>query len=67
MTGARALHSACKLGVTLHMIGGLVGIAIMLLLVLLGAIHLLTPANVFLYQLVWAVPCLLITEWTRLI
>ncbi len=67
ITGARALNTAAKLGVTLHMAGGIIGILIMLILVLLNAVHLLTPANVFLYQLVWVLPSLLITEWTRLI
>jgi len=37
----------------------------MLVLVLLGALHLLTPANMFLYQLIWMIPALLITEWAR--
>ena len=67
VTGARALWNACHLGTLLHIIGGALGIAIMLVLVLLGGVHLLTPANVFLYQLVWVVPSLLITEWTRMI
>ena len=31
----------------------------------LGSTELLTPTNVLLYQLVWLVPGLLITEWTR--
>jgi len=67
VTGARALQSAVKLGVTVHMIGGIVGLAMMLVLTLLGAFNLLTPVNMFLYQLVWMIPGLLITEWTRTI
>ena len=35
------------------------------MLMLLGAMHLLTPANMFLYQLVWMIPGFLLTEWTR--
>ena len=31
----------------------------------IGAEQLLTPANMFLYQLIWMIPGLLITEWTR--
>lgn len=65
VTGARALRTACNLGVIIHMIGGILGLAIMLVLTLLGALELLTPANMFLYQLVWMIPGLLITEWTR--
>jgi hypothetical protein len=65
VTGARALRSACRLGVVIHMIGGVLGIAMMLVLTVLGALHLLTPASMFLYELVWMIPALLITEWTR--
>ena len=35
------------------------------MLAYLGSAELLTPVNVLLYQLVWLVPGLLITEWTR--
>jgi len=38
---------------------------VMLALTLLGAIELLTPVRVLLYELVWMIPGLLITEWTR--
>ena len=65
VTGAKALKSASTLGVIIHMIGGIVGMGVMLTLTLLGALQLLTPANMFLYELVWMVPGLLITEWTR--
>ena len=65
VTGARALRTTCRLGTVLHIVGGGIGLGIMVLLVLLGALELLTPANMFLYQLVWMVPALLFTEWTR--
>lgn len=67
VTGARMLRTTCRLGTVLHMIGGIVGLAIMACLVALGALDLLTPANMFLYQLVWLIPAILITEWARLI
>lgn len=67
LTGARALRSASMLGLAVHMAGGIIGIGIMLTLTLIGATHLLTPLNVILYQLVWSIPGLLLTEWTRLI
>jgi hypothetical protein len=38
---------------------------IMAALAILGNTELLTPANILLYQLVWMIPGLLITEWTR--
>lgn len=65
VTGARSLRTAAKLGVAIHMIGGIVGLAMMVILAVMGQGHLLTPANMFLYELVWMVPGLLLTEWTR--
>lgn len=67
VTGARALRLASRLGVIVHMVGGILGLGIMLALVLLGAMDLLTPVNVLAYQLVWMIPGVLITEWTRAI
>ena len=65
VTGARALRTTCRMGTVLHIVGGGIGLGIMVLLVLLGALELLTPVNMFLYQLVWMIPALLFTEWTR--
>ena len=65
VTGARVLKNACRMGTVLHIVGGAVGLAMMILLVILGALELLTPANMFLYQLVWMIPAFLVTEWTR--
>ena len=65
VTGARALRTASILGTVIHMTGGILGLVIMLVLTILGALELLTPANMFLYQLVWMIPGLLVTEWTR--
>ena len=65
ITGARALRTSCRLGVTVHMIGGILGMLIMLALAVIGAVELLTPLNILLYQLVWMIPGLLVTEWTR--
>ena len=67
ITGARALRQATKLGVIIHLIGGTLGLIIMLVLGYLGSTELLTPANILLYQLIWAVPGLLVTEWTRIV
>lgn len=65
VTGARSLRTASILGTVIHMIGGIAGVVMMAVLTALGALELLTPANMFLYQLVWMVPGILITEWTR--
>ncbi len=67
VTGARALRQSTRLGVTIHLIGGILGLVIMLVLGYLGSTELLTPTNVLLYQLIWAVPGLLVTEWTRVV
>ena len=65
VTGARALATSTRLGVIIHLLGGIVGMIIMLVLGYLGSTELLTPSNVLLYQLIWAIPGLLVTEWMR--
>lgn len=65
VTGARAVYKAAVTGVTVHMLAGILGLAIMLVLALTGAEYLLTPLNVLLYELIWMIPGLLITELTR--
>ena len=65
VSGARALRTACRLGVFIHVIGGVLGMLILLALSYLGTAELLTPVHVLLYQLVWMIPGLLVTEWTR--
>ena len=65
ITGARALRQSTRLGLGIHLFGGILGLVIMLILGYLGSVELLTPTNVLLYQLIWAVPGLLVTEWTR--
>jgi len=65
VTGARALRGASITGVVVHMLGGILGLLSMLALTVVGAEDLLTPMNILLYELVWMIPGLLITEWTR--
>ena len=65
VAGARSLRTACNVGTIIHMVGGILGMGIMLALTLLGALEYIEPVNLFLYQLVWIIPGLLITEWTR--
>lgn len=67
ITGARALRTACILGAALQLAGGLLGIAIIAVLVLLSALGLLTPLNLLLLQMVWVIPSVLITEWSRVL
>ena len=67
ITGARALRTSYRLGLTIHMIGGILGMLIMLVLAILGSVELLTPLNVLLYQLIWMIPGLLVTVWPKTI
>jgi len=65
ISGARTLRSSRNVGVAVQMMGGILGLLIMLALTLVHAEYLLTPENLLLYELVWMIPGLLITEWTR--
>ncbi len=67
ITGSMSLRTACRVGSFIGIIGGITGIVIMLALSYLGATELLSPARVILYQLVWMIPSLLATEWTRVV
>ena len=67
ITGARALNTASRLGLLVHMIGGVLGLVIMAALAVLGATDLLTPLHILLYQLVWMIPGFIVTMWTRAI
>lgn len=65
IAGARLVKSTMKTGVIVHMVGGILGLLIMAALAYVGGTKLLTPDNVLLYELIWMVPGLLITEWAR--
>ena len=65
ITGARSLRIASVAGAAVHILGGLVGLAAVLILTLTGRTDLLTPANLLLLELIWAIPGLMFTEWTR--
>ena len=65
VTGARVLNSALQAGVAVHMIGGIIGLLIMAALAWVGVDNILTPTNILLYELIWMLPGLLITEWPR--
>lgn len=66
ITGARALGSAMRAGTWVHILCGVVGMAVVLALSLVeGGAVLLTPGNLLILELIWAIPGLLITEWPR--
>lgn len=64
-TGARALNTASIVGVVIHMMAGIAGLVIVALLGVVGAEELLTAENLMLFELLWMIPGLLVTEWTR--
>ena len=65
ITGARAVRTAWKLGLVIHLLGGILGLLIMAALAYLGSVELLTPLNVLVYQLLWLVPGFLATLWPK--
>lgn len=66
ITGARALRGACRFGAWLHIFGGVIGMLLVLTLTFIeGGATLLTPGNLLMLGVIWAVPGLLATEWTR--
>lgn len=67
ITGAKALRTASRLGMAVHILGGVLGMLIMLALAVLGSAHLLTPVHILFYQLIWTVPGLLVSAWPRTI
>lgn len=67
LTGARALKSALKTGAVIHILGGMIGLAAVTVLTLTNGIALLSPFNLLLFAALWAIPGLLITEFTRYI
>ena len=67
ITGARAVRTAWKLGLVIHLLGGILGLLIMAALAYLGSTELLTPLNILAYQLIWMVPGILVTFWPRTI
>ena len=44
---------------------GILGLGAVAVLAVLAAKGLMTPVNMLLYQLIWMIPGLLVTEWTR--
>ena len=67
VTGARVLGRAMTVGVALHMAAGILGLLIMLIIAYMGPGNVLTSGAILLYQLIWLLPGILITEWPRTI
>lgn len=65
ISGARSVRTATRMGLWLHIFAGILGMLIMASLAYIGNTELLTPLNILLYQLVWTIPALLVSSWTR--
>ena len=67
VTGSRVLRTTMLVGAVIHLIAGALGLLIMLVLSIIGATDLLTPTSILLFELIWMLPGLLVTQWTRLV
>ncbi len=65
VTGARVLKSALRMGAAITMTGGILGLLMMAALAWVGGMDIITASNILLYELIWMMPGLLVTEWTR--
>lgn len=65
VSGARAVRRACRMGLTIHLLSGSIGVLIMAAIAVLGDTMLLTPINILLYLLVWLLPSVLVTALAR--
>jgi hypothetical protein len=65
VTGARALRLTCHVGMWLHLFAGILGLLIMAALAYIGDMQLLSPLNILLFQLVWVLPAMLVSELSR--
>lgn len=65
ITGARALRLCTTLGLVVHLAAGILGLCAVAILGILGSMELVTPASLLLYCLLWTIPGVLLTEWTR--
>lgn len=63
--GGRILQTVVKAGLLMAIISGLIGICVLGVLSLTGAIAALSASYLVLFDLIWLVPALLLTGWTR--
>lgn len=63
--GGRILQTVVKVGLIMAIISGLIGIAVLGVLSLTGAIAGLSAAYLLLFDLIWLIPVMLLTGWTK--
>lgn len=65
VTGARALRTAVLWGALIALVSGLMGMVIMTALTCLGAQETMSLVNIGLFQMIWAVPGILLSGWPK--
>lgn len=63
--GGRILQTVVKVGLVMAIVSGLIGICVLGVLSLTGAIAGLSASYLLLFDLIWLIPVLLLTGWTR--
>lgn len=63
--GGRVLKSAVRVCMLLTVFNGIVGALLMGILAFMSGFEAATALNLLLYELIWAIPTLLLTGWTR--
>ena len=61
VAGGRLLRRTVHSAVAVTLTGSILGLALMAVLTYLGAVQAASALNLLLYQLLWLIPCLLIT------
>lgn len=65
VAGSRALRTAVLWGALICLAGGLMGMGIMTVLTHLGAQETMSLTNIALFQMIWAVPGILLSGWPK--
>lgn len=65
ITGARSLRTAMKYGVFFQIISGIMGLAAVSMLLISGGSTAAHAGNVLLFQLIQAIPALILAQWAR--
>ncbi len=65
VTGAKALCTSVRWGTVIGILSGVMGLGIMIILSYLGAADIMSLVNLGLYLILWAIPSLLLSGWTK--
>ncbi len=65
VTGANSLCTSVRWGTVIGILSGMMGLGIMVILAYLGAAGIMSLVNLGLYLILWAIPSLLLSGWTK--